>query len=289
MGEPLVVAVTGASGFVGRHLCEHLAAHGAVVRALVRHPSAARFASHITVHRCDLPDGIDGAALAGAHVLVHAAWTTRFATLEAARRVNDEGSAVLLAAARAAGVELFVFLSTTSAHEAALSYYGRSKLAVEQRLDPARDLAIRAGLVLGPGGLFQRLSRSVRFGIIPVFDGGRQIIQTIHVDDLCAAIAQALDLRLTGRLVIAEPEGLSMRELLRLIARKQHRRCVFVPVPIAPLLALLRAAERVGMKLPFSSENLLGLRALRHQTSIEDLARLGLHIRTAEESLASLT
>jgi NADH dehydrogenase len=285
------VAVTGAAGLLGRHLCDHLQARGWGVRALMRDPTRYPFAQPgIETARFVAPDVIDVASLRGADAVIHGAYMTRFTSYDDARQVNVEGTTRLLEASRAAGVPRFVFISSTSAHPEAVSFYGRSKYALEQVLDPARDLAIRPGLILATdGGLFSRMVASIRrLGVVPLFGGGRQVIQTVHVEDLSAAIERALAGGFTGRLGIAEREGLTMKAFLRLVASHLGRRVITVPVPAAPVLATLRAFERLGIRLPVSSENLLGLLALRHLPVADDLARLGVSVRTAEASLRSL-
>ncbi len=238
----------------------------------------------------DLPDLFDIASLDGVDTVIHAAYATRFRTVAAARRVNEEGTARVLGAARAQGVRRFVFISSTSAHPEARSYYGRSKFAWEKRLDPARDLVVRPGLVLAhDDGLAQRLWRAVaRLPVVPLLGGGRQIVQTVHIDDLCEAFVRALDLDLTGAINVAEAEGGSMRELLTLLACAAGTRPLMLPLPVTPVLWALRALEALRLPLPVSSENLLGLVALRRVETAADLQRLGIPLREARASVADL-
>jgi NADH dehydrogenase len=285
------VAVTGATGLIGRQLCERLAAAGNEVRALVRKTEPYPFvASGIRVHHCDLPDAIDPAAFAGADAVVHCAYMTRFTDLESARRVNDLGTRRVLELARAAGVPRFLFLSSQSAHEEAQSFYGRSKLALEKLLAPG-DIAFRSGLVVARegSGLFHRMLDMVRKAkAIPLFGGGRQPIQTIHVDDLVTAIAAALARGLAGVYSVSEPRAITFRELLEKIAAHVGRRPLFVPFPMAPALLFLRAVEKLRVPFPVSSENLLGLKCLRAWDTAPDLARLGVRVRSVDESLAEV-
>ena len=282
-----VVAVTGATGFIGRHLCEYFRRLGWEVRALARNTSGYPFeAAGITLHRCDLPDVVDRSALAGADALVHCAYMTRFTGQQAAERVNELGTRRLLDEARAAGIGRLIFLSSQSAHPEAQSYYGRSKLALEQLFDD--HTVVRAGLVIGREGhsLFHRMCAMVRTApLVPLFGGGHQPIQTVHVDDLCCAIERCLAKRLIGVYSVAEPSWQTVAQFLRDIATRLGRAPLFVAVPTAPALALLRAAECFGLRLPVSSENVLGLTCLRAVDTRADLARLGLHVRTARESL----
>jgi NADH dehydrogenase len=286
-----VVAVTGAAGFVGRALCRALVARGWTVRALVRDPAGVDLGPGVVAGRCNLPDEIDESLLAGSDVLLHAAWATRETDPERARRVNEDGTRRLLAAAAHHAVPRRVFVSSIAARADAPSAYGRSKWAVESLFDRPDDLVLRPGLVLGAGGqgLFQQLlGAAERLHVVPIFAGGRQPLQTVHIDDLCAAATTAIERKLTGTLAIAEPNPIAMKDFLRAMTRTRGIRCVFVPLPFAPVLAALRTAERAGLTLPLRSESLLGLAGMQRVEVDGDLARLGVPMRPALESLRDL-
>lgn len=291
MSERPTIAITGATGLVGGALCRHLAAAGYRVVALVRREDAALGSlAGVECRACALPDGVTEESLVGVSVLIHAAYPTRLRKLGEIRRINEEGTRRLLDVSRRIGVEQFVLVSTTSAHEGAVSYYGRSKLMLEGWLDPSRDLVIRPGLVLArEGGLFCRIRDTVRRSrFIPVFGGGRQVIQTVHVQDLCLGFERAIERREVGRLTLAEPDGMGFRAFLRLVAERLGRRVTLVPAPIGLVLGMMQVVEALRLPLPVSSENLLGLRSLRHVECRGDLERLGLNVRTAAESLRDL-
>jgi nucleoside-diphosphate-sugar epimerase len=183
-----------------------------------------------------------------------------------------------------------VFISSIASHPQSASYYGRSKALLESSLDPRRDLIIRPGLILAnDGGLFGRMRRSIgRTGVVPLFWGGRQIVQTIHVDDLCLAIERAIERGCVGALSVAELEGMPLRSFLRMLARELGRRPLLLPLPGGPVLTLLRLLERLGLRLPLSSENVLGIKAMRQVPTSADLALLGIRPRSARESLGDL-
>jgi len=286
---PGVVAVTGATGFIGRYLCDHFRGLGWDVRALARTTSTYPFATEgIQIFSCDLPDRVDEDALNGAEVLVHCAYMTRYTELAAAKRVNELGTRKLLELARSRGVDRFVFLSSQSAHDEAESYYGRSKLELEKLFLPDRDVIFRSGLVLGKAGagLFHRMCDMVRQSrILPLFGGGHQLIQTIHVQDLCRATEEVVRKELTGLFTVAEPRAMELRKFLRAIAARLGRRPLFVPFPMSPALTFLRTLEALRFPFPVSSENLLGLKCLRATETTEDLDRLGITVRSASESL----
>lgn len=285
------VAITGATGLLGRHLCEYFQRRGWNVRALIRDTSRYPFtAPQIEMYRADLPTALDESALRRVDAVIHAAYATTAMRPDTAKRVNEEGTMRVLEASRAAGVKKVVFVSSFAAHADARSYYGQSKYELEQRMDPERDLVLRPGLVLAPrGGLFERLRHSVqRSTIVPLFGGGKQILQTVHIDDLSLAFERAIGGDLTGAVNVAEPEGITMKNFIRTLAQRLGKKVVLVPVPSQPTVAFLRLFERGGVHLPVSSENVLGLLAMRHTPTASDLAKLELRVRTTEESLSEL-
>lgn len=282
------VAVTGATGLVGRHLCDHLRRSGRDVRALGRDFSEPPFAEPgIAFHHCDLPGSLDGEALAGAEAVIHCAWATRATDPERARHVNVEGTRRVLEAARARDVERFVFVSSFAAGRPAASSYGRAKKEAEDLLDPRRDLAVRPGLVLAEGaGLYDRIRRLVeRVPVVPVVGGDRPV-QIVHVEDLCLAFERALERDLTGILHVAHPDPVPFSELLARIADSLGRKRLLVDVPAGPVIAGLRAAERLGLRLPVRSENLLGLLAQEPVETAGDLDRIGLALRPLDEAVS---
>lgn len=281
------VVVTGANGFLGTALCRRFAEAGWAVRAGVREPGRYQApAAGITAFRCNLPDAVDEAAFEGADVCLHAAYVTQFRTVAEAKRVNFEGTRRVLALARCQPACYFLFVSSCSAHEGALSLYGRSKLALEKELDPKRDGAIRPGLVLGHDGLFWRLRETVgKSPAIPVFDGGRQPFQLITLEQTVDAMMAMAERRAAGVCVAASEDHVTMRELLRALQRHTGRRGLLLSFPSALMLPCLRAAERLGLRLPVSSENLLGLRGARVQDPRPTEKQLGLRFLPAREAL----
>jgi NADH dehydrogenase len=204
--------------------------------------------------------------------------------------VNEDGTRRLLDAARAADARV-VFISTVAASADAPSYYARSKHALEALFDPARDVIVRPGLVIGKDGhgLFQQLLDNMqRLGVVPVFGGGRQPLQTVHLDDLCEAIVRILERDLTGAFNVAEPDPPTFSGFLRQMADQVGARVRFVPLPFGPVLAAVRVVEALRLPFPLRSESLLGLKGLQKLPVEDDLRRLELRVRPAAESLADV-
>ncbi|SFJ87920.1 NAD-dependent epimerase/dehydratase family protein [Bradyrhizobium sp. Gha] len=187
-GKP-VVLVTGASGFVGRHVAPTLAGEGWSVRRAVRSPAG--MDGEVVVGSIG-PDTDWTAALDGVDAVVHLAARVHHKNDEHAvqlyRNVNITGTLHLARSAATAGVRQFIFISTVLVHgrsnegRAPFSendiltprgLYGMSKAAAEAGLRTlARDSnmkisVIRPPLVYGAGarGNFALLSRAVNLGL----------------------------------------------------------------------------------------------------------------------------
>lgn len=283
------ILITGATGFLGRHLADYFKGQGREVAGLVRNTGIYPFKEKgIQLFKGVLPGQIDPRAFEGVRVVIHCAYTTRLISPKETDRVNYEGTEKVLSISRKAGVERFVFISSVGAHSKAESMYGKSKFNLENKFDPRQDLIVRPGLIIGKGedGSFNRMKASLAgLGIIPLFGGGKQVLQTIHVDDLSKAIDLALEKNLTGSLVVAEPEGPTIREFFSMLGKMMDKKCILIPLPLNFTLGVLRIFEGLRIPFPISSENLLGLKHMIHIPSRSDLLKIGITVRTAPESL----
>ena len=287
--------ITGANGFIGSHLAHAALAYGFVVKALSRSISSIPIAiPHQHRYAGNLLDVIPGDALHDTDVVVHcAAFLKNGRKLAQATNVN--GTLRLADMALQKQVGTFIFLSSQSAKNDAVSDYGQSKYAAEQALlskfshSGMRIIIIRPGLVTGPGkqGLYPRLCRAIeKWPVLPLIEGGRQIIQPVHVDDLCRAILSCTHMadRLNGTILkLGHPEGSTLAEFIQQVSlcRLGHRK-VTITIPLWPVRVLVGAAERVGLALPVTSENLKGLTTVDRMDTECDMARIGLPARSID-------
>jgi len=281
--------VTGASGFIGSYLAQTLMDGGDTVRTLTRAGWSGPPAVPLT-HRYygSLPGAVPPAAFEGVDVVVHCAAASQ-GTDRFLHMINCEGTLNLARAAVAAGTRAFIFLSSQSAHSTAVSGYGRSKYAAERELLGLQGLKVvtlRPGLVWGPGrrGLFHQMGGTVgRLPFIPLLDGGRSLVQPVHVADLCRVILTCAgkSSELAGAVLpVGDPEGLTLASFLQLIALAQRgQRKLVVTVPWALVYAPVRAAEALGIPLPIHTNNLAGLRSVARMETAPSLARLNLGLR----------
>ena len=260
-------AVTGASGFIGRHLLAALVKRGDEVTALVRRPPQAA-PPGILVRPLDDPD-----ALRGAEAVFHLAGRAHILHDDAAdplaehRRVNTELTLRVARASAEAGAH-FLFVSSIAVHglitspeplseetpAAPVTPYGRSKLEAEQglrRLQAEAGLRVtvlRPPLVYGPGnpGNMERLMRLIRRGLPLPLASIRNRRSFLYTGNLVDAL-----LRCAGHpaapgstYVLADSRDLSTPELIRELARAMGLPARLLPFPPGVLGLVARAVGR---------------------------------------------
>lgn len=275
------VLLTGATGFVGRVLCEHLARAGHTVRVALRseRPLPAGASERAPVGEIGAATAWE-AALRDVDLVVHAAARTHVLHADpggAARyaEVNAEGTRRLAQAAAAAGVRRFVYLSsikvngeatrerpyTAADPPAPADAYGRSKLQGETWLAQAaasggmQAAVVRPPLVYGPGvrANFLRLMRWVDrrrplpFGAIR---NRRSLVNVWNLADLIAALL-AHPGAVHGVWLVSDGEDCSTPELIQHLGRALSRpvRLLAVPVPLLRLAAVLSGRGREAARL----------------------------------------
>jgi nucleoside-diphosphate-sugar epimerase len=256
-----VVAVTGASGYLGSQICKTLESGGWQAIRLTRSPEQ----SHGQVFSYDLAMPITAQvreALRSANALIHAAYDLSLTSSADIWRVNVEGTRRLLKAAREAAVNRIIVLSSMSAFEGTTQLYGRAKLDVEAITTEFGGCAVRPGLVYSEqaGGMAGAMRKLTILPIVPVIAGGAGVYTAWEQDlmRVIALLASATTLE-PGTISVAHPSRVTLIDLLRAFAAQEDRRCRFVPVPWQLIYWLLRSGEFMHLRLPFRADSLLGL------------------------------
>lgn len=276
-GDRGLAAVTGATGFIGRHVVSELAARGYRLRVLTRRKPGEGLWPDVapeTVHG-DLADGTALQQLVrGATVVVHLAGLIKGRSREHFFSVNREGTGALAAAVRAHAAQAhFLLVSSLAARRPELSDYAASKRAGE---DLAVDIigrpitVLRPPAVYGPGDretlLFFRLARR---RIVPMPGPPSARVAVIHVSDLSRAIADLAAAEPRGSIATAladgRPQGYSWREILLTAGQAVGNplpTLVAAPGPVLRGLAAIGdVACRLGRASMLTSQK---LRELRH-------------------------
>jgi dihydroflavonol-4-reductase len=238
------IAVTGATGFIGRHVVSHLASRGDEViqvgRPLERAALCKAFRSVDTV--------------------IHLAGVVSTSRDEEYVKVNVDGTREVAEAVHESGARLVHVSSLAAAGPAPpdkprveddppapMTAYGRSKLAGERAITATAGLRwtiLRPGVVYGPGDrallpLFVLAAR----GLLPLIGQASAAYTFVYISDLVRAVAAAVDHGARGDVVfVGHPLPVTTRALLEGVRQAVGRGAVIVPIP----LPVLRLAAFVG-------------------------------------------
>jgi uncharacterized protein YbjT (DUF2867 family) len=246
------VAVTGANGFVGRHVVARLALGRHEVRALIsERPGAERElpggGAGLDVRRADVrrPETIRGAFL-DVDAVVH---TVAIPTERAQKfaEVNVAGVAHVIEEARRAGVRRIAHVSAIGADPSSPYPYLRSKGQGQAIITGSGipHVVVQSSLMFGKGDdFFPRLRFSLRFPIVPVPGDGKARFQPVHVDDVAQALIAAIERTdIAGVHEIGGPDPVTYDEMLAETMRGtgKHRPTVHLPVPLMKPAAFVMA------------------------------------------------
>ena len=263
------ILITGATGFIGRHLVHYAANSGHSVIALSR--SGAEVAGARTQIAWVLGELPNLSASQSIDAAIHLAHD--FGSDDGANRTIT-GTIDLFEMLVQTGVRRQIFVSSYSAGPHAKSIYGLTKGQIESALKvDSSAVIVRPGLVLGSGGIYGRMSSWARhWPIVPLPDGGRGVVPIIAIEHLCQELVWLCETTDPPREFNAFHEDqISLRDLVLKVAIEAGRKPWILPIPTAFLLPLLRAAEALGVKLPVHSDSLIGFTSnqlARHKASL---------------------
>src|SRR5262245_45644024 len=263
----MLLALTGATGFIGQYLLREMPKRGYRVRALLRRPASTPVdVSSAVIGDLARPQNMS-AALEGVDAVVHSAGLAHAMSgvpEDDYRLLNTEATIRLARAARRAGAKRFVFLSsiraqcgptadtvvTEAIEPRPTDAYGRSKLAAERGLAEL-DLdwvSLRAVLIYGPGvkGNMAQLIKLARSPLPLPLASLTARRSLLALENLCAAIETVLAAPGTLRraIVAADPQALTIAEMIAALRSGLGRQPHVFPFPPALLETLFRAAGR---------------------------------------------
>jgi len=261
----VLIAVTGANGFVGRHVTALLAQRGHQVRALVRRSGRERALDGLAIERTagDLGDAAGLTALTrGADVVVHLVGIIVEAGAATFEAVHVEGTRRLLTAARAAAVRRFVHMSAVGARDdPRATRYHRTKWRAEElvRGSGLSHAIFRPSIISGPENQpIRTLARLHRWSpVVPVFGDGRFPTQPVWIGDVALAFALAAERpALGGAFELGGPAAVTYEEFVRAIGRAAGHPRPLAHVPLAVARVAAAALGLAGPLAPLTADQL---------------------------------
>lgn len=260
------IALTGAGGLVGDAISSTLALQGHTVIPLRFRLEAPRLQAH---------------DFFGAQLLIHAAYDWQSRKPDDIQRINVNGSLALLEAAQTSEIKGVIFISSVSAFAGCQSFYGKGKLQVEQRVLSGGGLAVRPGIVFGKTRrwIFGTLTRLAQVPILPVCDGGFQPMWSVLREYIAKVISMLVCHEwsaLPSRVIaVSAAQPIIFRDILKILGRAPSKRVAVFPVPSRLVFSFLRFSELLGIKLPITSDALVGLLESNPSPDFHTLQKLG--------------
>ncbi|MFB2555260.1 NAD-dependent epimerase/dehydratase family protein [Herbiconiux liangxiaofengii] len=271
------VAITGGTGFVGRHLVERLDQAGSGVETVI--------VSRRTGTRIDDVDAL-AADFAGCDAVAHCAGINREIGDQTFESVHVDGTRAVIEAAHRAGVQRIVLLSFLRARPDSRSAYHRTKWAAEEliRASGIDHTILKSGMIYGPGDhMVDHVSRAVRtFPVFATVGFRERAVRPVPIDDAVDVLVAAIEGRIVEPTVaVMGAEELELGAAVRRIAGVAGRQPRYVRAPVwsirmlaqltewtmvTPLVAKAQAqmlAEGVNEPAPFAPELPVGIRPSR--------------------------
>jgi uncharacterized protein YbjT (DUF2867 family) len=281
-----MILITGAAGYIGRHLVVRLVEQGERPRCLVR--DVKRAASILPADKVELVQGDTTqpasleAAVRGVDTIVHAGFITADHKETAGNRyevTNVQGTANLIRAAKQAGVKRMIELSGLGTRPDKPGSYMQGRYLAEKMLKESglSWTIIEPSVLFGKGAPFiQGLSNLINITpLIPLIGGGRVMFQPIYVEDVVTVIIKVLEdpEGTSGKTyTIGGPAYYTFTEMIDALLHAMHKRRMKVYAP-TPLVGLGAAMMDAVLPKPLLTRAAMSLFSFNNTTDLNSVER----------------
>src|SRR5579871_5344199 len=264
------VFLTGATGFVGRHMLERLLAEGHAVRALVRDPQKASLAERSTIEFVP-GDIVEGTRLdegmQGCDAVVHLVGIIVEKGTNTFERVHHLGARNVVEAAKRTGIKRFVQMSALGVRADGVAPYQTTKWKGEEevRQSGIPFCVLRPSLIFGEGdGFVTQMIQTMRSAPLfrPVPGNGNPKFRPIFIGDVTACFVRALTIEAatSQTIELGGADELTLNDVLAEIARCAGVRKPAVNIPMPFMFAGAAVAQTLLKNPPVTVDQLRMLR-----------------------------
>jgi uncharacterized protein YbjT (DUF2867 family) len=281
-----MILITGATGYIGRHLVARLVAQGERPRCLVR--DTKRAAAILPADKVELARGdtVDSASLQeavrGIDTIVHAAFITADHKESAGNHYEDtnvRGTANLIQAAKDAGVKRIIEISGLGTKEDKPGSYMQGRFLAEKMLkESGLDWTIiQPSVLFGKDAPFIKgLADLIRTApVVPLIGGGKTLFQPIYVEDIVTVIIKVLEdpARTSGKTyTIGGPAYYSFSQVIDILLETMHKSRIKAPAPTA-LVGIGAAMMEAVLPRPPLTKAAMTLFSFNNTTDLRSVER----------------
>src|SRR5712692_5556822 len=281
-----MILITGATGYIGRHLVARLVAEGERPRCLVR--DTRRAASILPADKVELVQGDTihpttlPAAMSGVDTVVHAAFITADHKESAGNHyeeTNVHGTANVIKAAKEAGVKRIIEISGLGTKPDKPGSYMQGRYLAEQMLkESGLDWTIiEPSVLFGKGAPFIKgLTDLIRTSpVVPLIGGGKVMFQPIYVEDVVTVIIKVLqdpERTRNKTYIIGGPAYYSSTQVIDLLLQAMHKQRIKVPAP-TPLVGAGAAVMEAVLPRPPLTRAAMTLFTFDNTTDLQSVER----------------
>jgi uncharacterized protein YbjT (DUF2867 family) len=281
-----MILITGATGYIGRHLVARLVENGERPRVLVRDPR--RAAGILPADKVEFVQGDTTnptsleAAVQGIDTIVHTAFITADHKQSAGNQyeeTNVQGTANLIKAAKAAGVRRIIEISGLGTKPDKPGSYMQGRFLAEKMLkESGLDWTIiQPSVLFGKDAPFIKgLADLIRSSpVVPLIGGGKVMFQPIYVEDVVTVIIKVLDdpARTNSKTyTIGGPAYYSFTQVIDALMHAMHKTRIKVPAP-SSLVGLGSAVMEMVLPKPPLTKAAMTLFSFDNTTDLNSVER----------------
>jgi len=232
----MIIAISGASGFVGQYLMQYFTQLGDTVRVIPRKILQDTHSLNLLIEDADVVINLAGANIVQrwSDKYKKILWNSRVESTKAiVNAMNSNDRKQLLISTSAIGIYENNILCDEEDYRYGESYLSQLCQAweAEAKKTAKRLVIFRFSVILGNGGALKKMLLPFRFGLGGIIGDGYQPFSFIHIEDLSRAYKHVIEQnKCKGVYNLCTPHAIDNKDLTKTLA-KQLRRPAFIPLP----------------------------------------------------------